>query len=203
MTEPARGMESWLPGARAGRSEDLGQALNACRQYLLGIAQHELDADLRAKGGASDLVQETFLDAHRLFDRFQGTSEPELRAWLRQLLLNNVAGFTRRYRATGKRCLGREAALEADASAGASVFAPVDSVTPSRVAQRNEQAEALSQALERLPEEYREVLSLRHQEDLSFEEIGRRLGKSENAARKLWVRAVQQLQRDMGPGSFA
>jgi RNA polymerase sigma-70 factor (ECF subfamily) len=69
MTEPARGVESWLPGARAGRSDDLGQILNVCRQYLLGIAQHELDADLRAKGGASDLVQETFLDAQRLFDR--------------------------------------------------------------------------------------------------------------------------------------
>lgn len=198
MNDPAGGMESWLSGARAGSLDDLGQVLNVCRPYLLGIAQRELDADLRAKGGASDLVQETFLDAQRLFLRFAGGSEAELLAWLRQLLLNNLADFTRRYRTAGKRNVGREVALTSDASAGSDAFAPVDSVTPSRMMRRNEQTAALDRALAQLPEEYRQVLTLRHQEDLPFEEVGRRLGRSENAARKLWARAVRQLQQAMG-----
>ena len=72
-----------------------------------------------AKGGASDLVQETFLEAQRDFPRFQGTSEAELLGWLRQMLLNNVANFTRHYRIT-KREVGREVAIQQDDSANPS-----------------------------------------------------------------------------------
>src|SRR5580700_9060811 len=87
-----------LVAARRGSREALGNALEACRRYLLAIASRELDPDLRAKGGASDLVQETFLEAQRDFARFQGSSPEELRAWLRQVLLHNVGAFTRRFR---------------------------------------------------------------------------------------------------------
>src|SRR5262245_29910755 len=112
MPEPPQNAADFLPAARAGSRDALGQALDACRHYLLRIAQAGLDPDLRAKAGASDLVQETFLEAQRDFARFQGTSEAELLAWLRRLLLNNVANFTRRYRETAKRQTGREVPLE-------------------------------------------------------------------------------------------
>ena len=85
-----------LAAARAGSREALGQVLQACRGYLLLLAERELDPDLRAKGGASDLVQGTFLEAQKDFAHFQGDSEDELRAWLRQVLLHNLANFTRR-----------------------------------------------------------------------------------------------------------
>src|SRR5262249_29616486 len=100
-----------LAAARAGSPEALGQALQACRGYLLLLAQRELDPDLRAKGGAPYLVQETFLEAQKDFAHSQGTSKAELRAWLRQTPLQNRANFSRRYRATAKRRLGREVAL--------------------------------------------------------------------------------------------
>src|SRR5262249_59475811 len=93
-------------------AEALGQALEACRGYLLLIAQRELDSDLQAKGGASDLVQETLVDALRDFGRFHGESEAELQAWLRQLLLHNLVDFTRHYRQAKKRQIGRELELE-------------------------------------------------------------------------------------------
>src|SRR5258708_4517383 len=113
MNEPAEDAVRWLAAARAGSGEALGQALEACRDYLLLVAGRELDPALRAKGGASDLVQETFLEAHRDFGGFHGSSADELRAWLRRLLLNNLADFTRLYRGTAKRDLGQEVALEA------------------------------------------------------------------------------------------
>src|SRR6516164_9512157 len=102
MEDFARDAGRWLAEARAGDRHALGQALEACRRYLLLVAERQLDPYLRAKGGASDLVQETFLEAQCVFRAFAGTSEAELRAWLRRLLLNNLGHFPRRYRATGK-----------------------------------------------------------------------------------------------------
>jgi RNA polymerase sigma-70 factor (ECF subfamily) len=80
MAERSHDVARYLPEARAGSPEALGRALEGCRLYLLALAERELDAGLRAKGGASDLVQETFLEAQRDFARFRGDSEAELLA---------------------------------------------------------------------------------------------------------------------------
>jgi RNA polymerase sigma-70 factor (ECF subfamily) len=189
----------WLPAARGGSSEALGQLLEACRGYLLLVAQRELATDLQAKGGASDLVQETLLDAVGAFRRFRGSSEAELLAWLRRLLLNNLVSFTRRYRAADKRQVGREVRLAGASSSGNGAAAvAADAPSPSHQALEHEQAEALRRALDRLPDDYRRVLLLRFQEDLSFEDIGQLLGVTSNAARKLWARAVKRLQQETG-----
>src|SRR5437773_7487633 len=106
MTEPLQDVAQYLPAARSGSREALGRVLEAYRAYLLLIANRQLDPELRAKGGASDLVQETFLEAQRDFAHFHGDSPGEVQAWLKQLLLHNLANFARRYRETGKRQLG-------------------------------------------------------------------------------------------------
>jgi RNA polymerase sigma-70 factor (ECF subfamily) len=201
MTNPANGAAEWLSDARAGSADALGRMLEACRGYLLLVAQRELAPDLRAKGGASDLVQETFLEAQRDFARFQGSSEAELLAWLRRLLLNNLANFTRHYRATGKRQVGLEVALEAgDSSCAPGDRLAADTPSPSGQAQADEQAEAVRQAIERLPEDYRRVIVLRYQEKRSHEEIAQLMNRSPNAARQLLVRAIERLQQELrGP----
>src|SRR5215831_501032 len=108
MRDGARSADERVIEARAGSRAALGEALESCRGYLLLVAQRELDPQLRAKGGASDLVQETFIDAHRDFAQFHGTTEAELLAWLRQVLLNKVSNFGRHFRGTAKRDIGRE-----------------------------------------------------------------------------------------------
>ena len=185
----------WLPAARAGSNEALGQALQSCRRYLLLVAEKGLDGDLLAKGGASDVVQETFLEAQRDFSRFAGTTEEELLAWLRQLLLHNLGDFTRRYR-TDKRAARREVTLTPPDSSAAGPQPAAAQPTPSRHMMAQEQTEALQEALARLPEEYRQVLTLRFQEDRPFEEIGRLMGRSADAARKLWARALERLRQE-------
>jgi RNA polymerase sigma-70 factor (ECF subfamily) len=186
-----------LPAARAGSSEALGQLLEACRGYLLRIANEGVAADVQAKGGASDLVQETFLEAHRDFARFQGNTEAELLAWLRCLLLNNVANFARCYRA-GKRQVGREVPLAgSDSSTTGGVGFGANTSTPSMEAMAREKAEAVARALERLPEDYRRVIALRNQERREFEEIGRLMERSADAARRLWSRAIERLQQEL------
>jgi RNA polymerase sigma-70 factor (ECF subfamily) len=198
MTPRAGDLGQLLAAARAGSREALGEALQAYRAYLLLIAQQELDPELRAKGSASDLVQETFLDAQRLLGTFEGTADGPWAAWLRELLLNNLADFVRRYRTTAKRRVSREVAQRADESGAERVGEAVaDTPSPSVTAMAAEQTAALEGALDRLPDDYREVLLLRYQGDLSFEEIGRRLKRSANAARKLWLRALRKLEQEL------
>jgi RNA polymerase sigma-70 factor (ECF subfamily) len=184
-----------LAQARGGSREALGAALEACRHYLLRMAGRQLDPEIRAKGGASDLVQQTFLEAQRDFAHFQGTSETELLAWLRHLLLHNVGKLQRHYR-TRKRQAGREVTLAGDdRSSGPEPAA--DWTSPSGQAAANEEAARLEEGLARLPEPYRRVIEWRHREQCSFREIGARLGRTPNAARMLWVRAVERLREEL------
>jgi RNA polymerase sigma-70 factor (ECF subfamily) len=186
-----------LAGSRGGSREALGRLLEGCRRYLLGVAEGELDHDLRSKGGASDIVQETFLVAGRDFAGFQGSTPEELRAWLRQVLLPRVGAFTRRYRATGKREIGREIELGGGGSWGGIEQVPAGStLTPSGVVIEHERAVALRRALDQLPEEYRRVVILRFEEQRSFEEIGRLTDRSPDAARKVWSRAMERLRQE-------
>lgn len=145
-------------------------------------------------------MQETFLEAQRDFAHFQGTTEKELLAWLRCLLLHNVGNFTRQYRATARRAVDREVVLEADGSSDAprpDLAAAVPS--PSGQAMEREQAAALHQALERLPANYRQVITLRYLEERSFEEIGQLMNRSPDAARKLWARTMERLRHEWEP----
>jgi RNA polymerase sigma-70 factor (ECF subfamily) len=196
MTDHSPDVGVLLAHARAGSRGALGEALEACRAYLLLIAEEELDHELRGKGGASDLVQETFLEAQRDFARFQGTTPEEWRAWLRRLLLNNLADFTRRYRATAKRGAAREVPLD-DSGGPAEDLEGGDTPASDRAVAR-EETEEFHAALARLPDEYRQVIFLRYQEQLSFEEVGGRLGRTPNAARLLWLRAIERLKKEMG-----
>ena len=185
-----------LASARNGSSEALGQALEACRGYLLTIAQQSLDPKLRPKGGASDLVQDTFLKAHLHFDRFSGTADVELRAWLRELLLNNLRDFRRLYVQTMKRQVGRETPLAPDSAGTQARDVAADGPSPSGLVMKGEDALQLEEVLERLPEDYRQILELRYREGRPFDEIASRMSRSENAVRKLWSRAVLRLQEE-------
>jgi RNA polymerase sigma-70 factor (ECF subfamily) len=189
-----------LAEARAGAGEALGRLWMECRNYLLFVANQHLDADLRAKVSASDLVQETFLEAQRAFAQFHGVREEELRAWLVRILANNIANATRSYRATEMRAVDREVPLAGpgEAGRGARDLAQ-DTPTPSDRAIAREDLEALERARARLPEHYRQALCLRYERQLSFAAIGAEMGCSAEAARKLWARAVDLLEKELNP----
>jgi RNA polymerase sigma-70 factor (ECF subfamily) len=188
-----------LQEARAGDVEVLGRALESCRDYLLTIASRGLDADLSAKGGGSDLVQDTLLGAYRDFATFHGRSRDELHAWLRKILENNLAVFRRRYRGTRKRQVSLEVPIDVATTGPDWELWPGDSGSPGSNAARQEWAEALMAALERIPEDYRRVIVWYQYDQHTFEEIGRRLNRSAEAARKVWSRALARLTNELGP----
>src|SRR5262245_35840548 len=100
--------ERLLGLARAGDGHALGQLLEMYRSYLALAARLQIHRHLQSKVDAADLVQETFLKAHRGFAQFRGRSEAELVAWLRQILALNVANLVRHYCGTQ----GRDIRLE-------------------------------------------------------------------------------------------
>lgn len=169
-----------------GRSSRLGELLDQFRAYLLAIAAEELPTQLRGKLGISDLVQETIIRGYQGFGGFRGQTLDELAGWLRTILINHLANTSRAF-ATDRRAVTREERLEGPiADAGLVAF--------NSDARTREQLDLIDSALKRLPEGYREVIVLRHREGLSFGEIGVRLKKTEDAARKQWSRAIQSLQ---------
>ena len=184
--------------ARAGDADALGRLLERYRHYLGVLARVQIGRRLQRKVEEGDLVQETFLEAHRAFPRFRGESEGELVYWLRQILAARIAMLVRHYFGTQRRNaeLERELVDDLDASSRLMAQAFVASNTsPSLGAARREQAVLLADALARLSEDYRQVITLRHLEGQTFPEVARQMGRSVDAVEKLWTRALVQLRR--------
>jgi RNA polymerase sigma-70 factor, ECF subfamily len=183
-SKAASPVEELIESARLGSSDALWRLLDHYRLYLLSIAEAELEPGLRAKAGASDLVHDAVLSAQAGFGNFRGRTEGELQGWLRTILLNNLANL-RRQPPNGHASNNDLSRLK------------VQGRNPLDIAIEDEETRALVQALSRLPEMSRQVVHWRQWEKRSFEEIGKLLGKSAEAARKIWSRAVQQLQKEM------
>lgn len=187
-------VESWISEARVGSTNALGSLLETFRQYLTVIAEHGLKDKIQAKVDRSDIVQETFLEAQRDFASFGGRSREEFEAWLRRLLLNNLLNEARKYCDTQKRDCGCELSLDS-CDCPQQMQLASDDTSPTQRAVRSEEASHLEQAMNILPEHYREIILLRNHQSLSFVEIGRRLDRSPDNARMLWSRAFESLAR--------
>lgn len=169
------------------------------RTYLSVVVRRELPVDVQAKISESDVLQETFLEAWRDVHRFRGSDSATLSVWLRRILRNNIRD-ARRHFGTQKRCVSRELPLDqAMTNPNGATCLTAGDPTPSQFVQKAEQLQRLSRALACLPADYQQVLELRHWDGLAFAEIGRQMDRSEDAARKLWGRALCELQRIFKP----
>jgi len=179
--------------ARDGSAAAIGSLLEAARGYLLLQADHQLPISMRAKVGPSDIVQETAIDAHRDFLRFHGTTQEELYAWLRTILQNNVMDAVRRFEMAQKRATRREESISVVVDRRGVSVLPAGGNSPDHSAMRREDADLLAGVMARMPDDYQTILRLRYWEGLTFPQIAGRIGRSEEAARKLWYRALARL----------
>jgi RNA polymerase sigma-70 factor, ECF subfamily len=196
LLEPDR--SGLLDRARRGDSAALGDLLESYRSYLFVLADLEIGRRLQRKVDAGDIVQETFLEAHRQFPRFQGQVEAQLTEWLRTILAGVLANTVRRYFGTQARDLRIEQELIDDLNHSSCQFSgwAVDpESTPSAQAMRFEQTLLIAEGLAKLPEDYRKVLLFRHLEGLPFGEIAARMGRSVDSVEKLWVRGLAKLKQ--------
>lgn len=188
-----------LSQARNGETAARNLLFDRCRRYVGVVARVQMESWLQAKVDASDLVQQTLLEAHRGFDNFRGETEAEWLGWLRQILNNNAADFVRHWKKAGKRNVNREVPLGVPASRlSGSVMPDIadqDGATPSQIVMQHERELELAVAISRLSEDHQEIIILRNLQRLPFDDISSRMGRSRGACQMLWTRAIQQLQQ--------
>lgn len=198
--DPNPSISDLLAAARNQSPGELDRLFAACRNYLNLLARNQVESWLRAKADASDLVQQTMLEAYRDFHHFRGSTEAEWLAWLRRILAHNAAQFVRHYRGTEKRQIALEVRCQVNGASGTGSFGfqPADpGESPSQQLLRKERELLLADALMQLSEDHREVICLRNLQRLPFDEVARRMGRTRPAVQMLWMRAVQKLQETL------
>jgi RNA polymerase sigma-70 factor (ECF subfamily) len=178
--------------AHGGDLQARGELLDGFRPYLRAIVQTRAAALGGARLDSSDLIQDVMLAAHRSLDQFRGSTVAELTAWLRQVALNTTCKAVRD-QAAARRTQAAEVTANVEAL-------PADTSTPSGRAAHHEEAARLAAALERLPEDMAAVVRGRHVEQAPYAVLAERLGRSEEAVRALYTRALRRLRELCGGG---
>jgi RNA polymerase sigma-70 factor, ECF subfamily len=193
--------EALIAEARQGMRESLGRLLQTYAKYVELVAAAQVGARLKVRVSPSDVVQETFLQAHRTFDQFRGRTEAEFFVWLQRILASQLTHLYEKHMLAEKRDVRREvsldeigAKLERSTARLASVLAD-DAASPSSCAEDHERAVMLADELAELPPHYRQVLLLRNLEGMSFGEVAEHMERSPGAVRMLWLRAVDRLRQ--------
>lgn len=186
-----------LDNARRGSEESLGRLMQLHASYLKLLVTAQLDERLRSRVSSSDVVQETFYEAHRDFPAFRGATPEEFVGWLRRILLNNLLRAVEQHVKAAKRDVRREVSIDRaapDRSEGIASLLPHPGDSPSAPLRRRESEQELERLISALPGDYREVLRLRHAKGLGFSAIAREMGRSSGAVRMLWLRSIRQLK---------
>jgi RNA polymerase sigma-70 factor (ECF subfamily) len=197
MTDEAPSASQLLAQARQGDRDALGRLLEAQRTALRRLAERQLEGRIAVRVDASDVIQQTFLEAHRSFPQFAGRSLRDLSAWLQGILDHKVAGAIRDHAVLQKRSVRRERSLDDSQGGGLPLKQELDAghSSPSQKAIRGEEAQRLAQALTALPDDQREAVRLRHLEGWALADIAQHLGRTPAATAGLIKRGMQSLRR--------
>ncbi len=183
-----------LETARRGSVNELGELLEACRAYLLLVATKDLSPNLRAKGVLPIWSKRPFWPLTRVSGNSEG--KPKRSFWLgcarswRDGFPNSAAAIS----GTAKRHVVRESPPRSHPTRAAEAFRVADhSPSPSWAAIEREEAQAVADALRRLPPDYVRVIVLVHWEHRTFNQAAEEMDRSVEAVRRLWTRAVERL----------
>ena len=184
-----------LERARGGSDEALGALLQRCERKLLALVRLRLGPSLRRELDSCDLVQSTLVKALSHFGEFAGGDRGALMAWLARIAENEIRDQAS-YHGRERRDAARRVSLEASPEA-ATLAARVRSQTS--LLAHGERVSSLERALESLSPDHRDVIVMRAIEEREFTEIAQRLGRSSDACRMLFARAMTALTLAMGP----
>ena len=176
-------------------------SIGPLRPWLKMLAERQIPRALRGKVDASDIAQQALVDAWRGQEQFRGKTHAERLAWLRVILTRAIMRCDRDLLQTAKRGKGREKTLQAAIDRDSVMMEQLavgKEPGPESIAEGAEQSLLLAAALQKLPENYRTVLTLRHIDGLSHEEIARQIDRSSAATRMLWIRALEALKKAYG-----
>ena len=181
--------------ARAGDRTALASLLEEQHAALRHWIEGRLDRRVRGRVSASDVLQEVYVAADQRLDHFAKLTNMPFPVWARLLASQRLIEVHRRYLQAEARAVERELPMDAGGSSeGLAARLSGPFTTPSRVAMRHEQEDALEWSLAMLNPSDREVIELRHFQCLSNEDTAARLGLTRNAATKRYVRALARLK---------
>lgn len=170
--------------AKSGDAAAISLIVNKYQNYLLSIAHRRLEPSLAGRVSPSDIVQDTVAGLPQKIGAFAGQSEQELEAWLRASLCGALKN-ARRFHLKDQRPV---------VNVMNSPNSPFeDSDTPSKQMRTVERRSALEKCLKQLSDSEQNVLRMRHEEGLSFVEIGKAVGVSADTARMSWGSAIERL----------
>jgi RNA polymerase sigma-70 factor (ECF subfamily) len=185
----------------SSKDSEFAQRFTEHRPRLKQMLQFRMDPRLRARTDLSDVLQEAYIEAFHRLDHFAAKPDMSFYLWLRQVTIQRMIDLHRRHLMAGKRDVRQEVSLAFSDGQGASASANiarhiVDAViSPSQLVVRREMLQQLESTLEDLDALDREVLALRHFEELGNGEVAELLGISEAAASNRYVRALSRLRK--------
>lgn len=189
---------------RTGDRAALAEGFAHCRDRLWRIADFRLDSRLRRRLDADDILQHAYLDADRRLEHFAGETQGEVFVWLRLVLIQTLTDLYRAHLGAEMRDAGREVPLDAPAPPdGTSVSLAhhliAEFTSPSGAAVRAETEEELRRVIAAMDPIDREIIALRHFEELGNGEAAEVLGIQAKAASIRYVRALARLKAILAP----
>jgi RNA polymerase sigma-70 factor, ECF subfamily len=188
-----------LRGAEQGDREAMDRLMQRHRDSLHRMVRCRLNPGVAGRLDASDIVQEALLTASRRLADYLRNPRMPFHAWLRALARDRLTDAYRRQLAD-KRNVAREQQMPADDASSLDPIAQLrdDELTPAAMLLRKEFAMRFQQALEQLPEDSKEIVLMRHAEQLTNSQTAELLGISEPAAGMRYLRALRQLKSILG-----
>jgi RNA polymerase sigma-70 factor, ECF subfamily len=198
MTDDSDDYRNLMDAVLAGDGGALASLFAMYRERLRRMVELRMDTRLRGRVSASDILQEAYIGALQRLPHYQASTDVPIFVWLRSVTMQRLIDAHRRHVGGQARDAGREIrlgeveAIEAGSGHIAELFA--NTTSPSLAARRGEIMALVREALDQLDPIDREVLVLRHFEQMSNHEAAASLSIKPAAASKRYVRAVERLR---------
>jgi RNA polymerase sigma-70 factor, ECF subfamily len=190
-----------LERLRQGDAQALANLFSIHHERLLRLVRYRLAAGLGGRVDAEDVLQESYLAAMARIKHFQESTAPSAFVWLRLIVMQTLTDIHRKHLGARMRDAYREVGFPQwgqSSSAALAAQLAASLTSPSQAAIRDEASRQLEAAIESMSERDREILELRHFEELSNQETALVLGIEEKAASIRYVRAIKRLKDIMG-----
>ena len=188
-----------IAGARRGDADAVGQLLQRHRESVRRLIDLRLDRAVRQRLDASDIVQEVLIEASRRLDDYLADPKMPFHLWLRAMAKDHVIDAHRRHRVAARRSVDREQPLVArpgldESTLDLAARLAGHEMTPATAATWQELNRRFHAACEELDEQDREIIFMRHFEQLSNGEVATALDLSPQAASMRYLRAMRRLR---------
>jgi len=203
---PSDQTQELMNDARAGNALAAGELLDRHRDALRHMIDLRLDRRIRQRVDASDIVQEVMIEANRRLQTYLSDPSLPFHLWLRQMAKDRIIDAHRRHRGSVKRSVDREQANVAPGGFDHSTMELAaqlcdPELTPAARATMDELQRRFQAALETMDDHDREIVLMRHFEQLSNQDVAHALGLTEPAASMRYLRAIRKLRKLLADAS--